>query len=165
MTNPVIYPACSADTGQVYSLLNGTALYLQNKGIMQWEYPFDKGTVVSDIKDQYVFLVREGGQIICTFSARKEGYYWPADTDSYSGDTAYFYKFALRSDLIGGGTGGRLMPLIENYLKNELTISRLRLDCWAGSEKLKKFYSGSGYSYLGDYPEEDYFISLFEKEL
>lgn len=36
------------------------------------------------------------------------------------------------------------------------------LDCWAGNEKLKSFYSNAGFNYCGDLPEEDYKISIFK---
>jgi hypothetical protein len=38
----------------------------------------------------------------------------------------------------------------------------LYLDCWAGNEKLKEFYFNNGFEYVGDFPEEDYFISVFK---
>ncbi|MGV2941336.1 GNAT family N-acetyltransferase [Mesobacillus sp. LC4] len=44
-------------------------------------------------------------------------------------------------------------------------VEELYLDCWAGNEKLKNFYSENGFEYVGDFPEEDYYISVFKCKL
>jgi hypothetical protein len=38
----------------------------------------------------------------------------------------------------------------------------LYLDCWAGNKKLRNFYSNAGFDFIGDFPEEDYMISVFK---
>ena len=52
-------------------------------------------------------------------------------------------------------------------MEYSLTLSKklellLYLDCWAGNDKLKNFYLNNGFKHVGDFPEEDYFISVFK---
>jgi GNAT superfamily N-acetyltransferase len=35
------------------------------------------------------------------------------------------------------------------------------LDCWAGNSKLREFYQKAGFMYHGDFPENDYCISVY----
>ena len=49
---------------------------------------------------------------------------------------------------------------LERYAKNNgVTVY---FDCWAGNDFLKKFYSENGFEYMGDFPEEDYYVSAFK---
>ncbi len=41
----------------------------------------------------------------------------------------------------------------------------LLLDCWAGNAKLRQFYLSAGFEFCGEFPEEDYWIAVFRKEL
>ncbi len=43
-----------------------------------------------------------------------------------------------------------------------LNTNNLYLDCWAGNKKLRNFYLESGFIYMGDYPEDDYYISIYK---
>ena len=51
-------------------------------------------------------------------------------------------------------------PSITNC-ENPLNIT-IYFDCWAGNNFLRKFYTEVGFEYMGDFPEEDYFVSAFK---
>ncbi len=59
----------------------------------------------------------------------------------------------------GRGVGEAVCAWVKAYADSRR--KSVYLDCWAGNEKLKDFYSKAGFDYLGDYPEEDYQISAF----
>ncbi|WP_088012228.1 GNAT family N-acetyltransferase [Gottfriedia acidiceleris] len=63
----------------------------------------------------------------------------------------------------------RAIRLYENFgfiVENEFYTERVSiyLDCWAGNDKLKQFYQNYGLKQLGDFPENDYYISIFKHE-
>jgi len=69
----------------------------------------------------------------------------------------YLYQIAILPEYQGKGIGKQITTFAQG-----LADLAVYLDCWAGNEKLKKFYTETGFKYLGDFPEEDYFISIFK---
>ncbi len=41
----------------------------------------------------------------------------------------------------------------------------LLLDCWAGNATLRRFYAEAGFELHGEFPEEDYWIAVFRRQL
>jgi ribosomal protein S18 acetylase RimI-like enzyme len=77
-------------------------------------------------------------------------------------DNLYLYRVALLPEYQGKNIGLK----VTNYA---CQISRdlkkiLYLDCWAGNVNLKNFYLKAGFDFCGDFPEEDYMLSVFKYE-
>lgn len=49
--------ATSNDLQQVVNVLNKATLGLQKKGIYQWSYPWDVNKIVSQIKNNYAYVL------------------------------------------------------------------------------------------------------------
>ncbi|MBN1410391.1 MAG: GNAT family N-acetyltransferase [Spirochaetales bacterium] len=147
------------------SLLTDVTRYLHQKRLKQWLEPWDENQLVNEIKNHQVFIIRMKNEIRATFSLSREGFPWESHPGISVNDVPYFYRFAVDTDLIGTGIGSKILPEIEHFIKNKLGIEQIRLDCWAGNNKLKDFYLNNGYSCLGDIPEKDYKISLFVKKI
>ncbi|HEX3047167.1 MAG TPA: GNAT family N-acetyltransferase, partial [Bacillota bacterium] len=75
----------------------------------------------------------------------------------------YLYRIAI-SPLFQGKNIG--LEIIAEVKKRSQALNKpVYLDCWAGNEKLRQFYSNAGFEYMGDFPEETYSISVFKYEL
>lgn len=146
------------DYKKLVYVLNETALDLHNKGINQWDYPWNENEVLNQIKSSFLYTVLVNEQVIGTFGIK--------DINSLSDCliqpcSQYLYQIAILPEFQGKGYGQAIIDWAFGYAR-ETKIS-LYLDCWAGNEKLKCFYQENGFHYEGDFPEEDYYISVFKK--
>ena len=152
--NVEIRNATKNDIRIIADILNAATQKLLAKGVMQWEYPWDEETVASFINDFYIVLC-DGAAVGCfglkTYSSL-------TFTEDNSG--LYFYHLAVHPKYNGQGIGKDICRWVKEYSENNSTS--IYLDCWAGNDKLRSFYTDAGYEYMGDFPEEDYFISAFK---
>jgi GNAT superfamily N-acetyltransferase len=72
----------------------------------------------------------------------------------------YLYQIAIHPDDQGMGFGTVISSWACRYSRS--LGEELYLDCWAGNQKLKHFYSENGFDYVSDFPEEGYYISVFK---
>ena len=74
----------------------------------------------------------------------------------------YVSKLAVSEQMSGLGVG----PALVRWLEGEVARSggtHVRLDCWAGNDRLIRYYKDAGFEHLGNVPEDDYQVALFEK--
>lgn len=144
------------DAGNIINLLNKATLHLHEKGINQWDYPWNPNEIKQEINSGHVYVISENDLITGTFSIMSIDELSTADIEKKSG---YLYRIALFPEYQGKSLGLKIINYASDYLKK--LNKPLYLDCWAGNERLKSFYKNAGFEYLGDYPEKDYFISVF----
>lgn len=150
-----IYLANEKDTTAILSILNEVTTHLHSKNIMQWEYPWQSVAIETDIKSQYQYIVKDKDNIAAVFSLKP----MPDNLWNLDETGLYLYRIAVLPDYQGQKIGQFLCNYVKDYVKEN--GKRVYLDCWAGNEKLKNFYRAAGFRYLGDFSEEDYFISVF----
>jgi len=145
------------DLQQITDVLNRVTLDLQQKNIYQWAYPWDSSEIEHAIKKQegYVLLLDE----------KITGTFFISDIHSLSElsiepGSKYLSKVAILPEFQGKSLGSKIIDFACSLAKN--SRKTLYLDCWAGNEKLKAFYCNNGLEYRGDFPEEDYLISIFK---
>lgn len=145
------------DRGSIVCILNKVTLYLHENGINQWCYPWNYYEIEKDIKSGHVYVMTENDLIIGTFSMK--------DIDNLASlliehGSKYLYRVALLPEHQGENLGIKVINYACEYAGS--LEKALYLDCWAGNEKLRSFYRSAGFVFLGDFPEEDYFISVFK---
>ena len=145
------------DLQQLLHILNTTTLDLQQKGIHQWDYPWDHNKIVNQIKNNFSYVLLLDKKMIGTFCIN--------DIENINEFTVeakskYLSQIAILPEFQGRNFGSSITQFACSFVK-ELKKT-LYLDCWAGNEKLKEFYSRNGLEYIGDFPEEDYYISIFK---
>lgn len=146
---------------EVVNVLNEVTLNLLEKEINQWEYPWDKNEIKKEIEGKRIFVVfDDNNQIIATFSIKNIDENLWVKNDSK--DNLYLYRIAVLPQFQGMYIGEQIAEYVFNIAKT--LNKRFYLDCWAGNEKLKKFYSTVGFCYVGDYSEGNYIISVFSYE-
>lgn len=146
----------SFDAQSIVNLLDNVTLDLHRKNIMQWEYPWNSEIIKSDIAKKYVYVCVKDKNIIGTFSIIKTfSQEWlPPETEHL-----YLYRIAVSPEFQGQNIGEKILDYAFDYAKEEKLP--LYLNCWAGNDKLKKFYLKAGLKFFGNFPEEDYMISVF----
>lgn len=145
------------DLEQVVFILNEATLELQQKGIHQWEYPWDKNKIQNQIKNNYSYVLLRHNKIIGTFCINDIDYINDLTVDE---ESKYLSQIAILPKFQGRNVGSAINDFTCSFVKG--LNQTLYLDCWAGNEKLKEFYLRNGLEYIGDFPEEDYFISVFK---
>lgn len=145
------------DTETIVKILDRVTQYLNSKGIYQWEYPWNAEVILKDIESKNVFIVYYEGNSVGTFGLRKleEEKFEVMQIGDY-----YIYRIALIPELQGKNLGRDIIDFACNYTAIE--GFPLYLDCYYGNKNLRKFYSSAGMDYVGDYPEEDYFVSVYK---
>lgn len=154
----IIRSATPDDYKNLIYVLNETALDLHNKGINQWDYPWNEIEVLNQIKSSYIYTVLVDEQVIGTFGIKD---IYSLSVCQIQPNSQYFYQLAILPEYQGKGYGRAIIDWAHGYARE--TNRSLYLDCWAGNEKLKSFYKENGFQYEGDFPEEDYFISIFKR--
>lgn len=145
------------DKERVLGILNKVTLDLHAKGILQWDYPWDADRLASEIQMNYVYVLLKNEQIVGTFCIKEIDELSELKIDYRSN---YLYQIAIIPDYQGNKLGSVITDFACSYAKE--VNKTLYLDCWAGNEKLKGFYSNNGFAYQGDFPQDDYFISIFK---
>lgn len=75
--------------------------------------------------------------------------------------TSRWYLHALMLDPSerGKGLGLTFLERVKQLALSE--PGTIVLDCWAGNTKLREFYQHAGFTYQGNFPEEDYEVAVF----
>lgn len=142
---------------KVVKILDCVTEDLIKKGINQWEYPWDQNVIERDVIGERVFIVKYKEEPIATFSIKNISC---SNNEFYKDKKGkYLYRLAIMPSVQGLGLGSEILSYIEEDY--DFTHDDLYLDCWSGNERLKRFYEIAGFRYLGDFPEEDYEISIF----
>ncbi len=156
-----IRTATIGDQQIVIALLREVAANLQKKGIDQW--------IPEEFTEEKIQEWLRDGDILLTFSQNKLA--GCAVVTTYSNQlwanrphsAVYLSKLAVDIAFRGAGMSQKLLKSVEDWAaqRNRDTI---RLDCWAGNDHLRKFYTEQGYRLVEIAPEETWQVALFEKQ-
>jgi GNAT superfamily N-acetyltransferase len=145
------------DLQVVLYILNETTLDLQQKGIHQWDYPWDNTEIVSQIKNNHSYILLVDEKIIGTFCINDIDNINELSIDVRS---KYLSQISILPKFQGKNFGSTIIDFVCAHVKG--LNKTLYLDCWAGNKKLKEFYLRNGLECIGDFQEESYFISIFK---
>ena len=151
-----IKKASADNLPQILDILNSATQKLLAKEVMQWEYPWDIEVVMNDISQGLFYIAEKNGQAVGCFGLKDFA------NNAFANDDKgmYFYHLAVHPDHSGGSYSKEMCQFVQNFAKE--SGRTVYFDCWAGNDFLKKFYSENGFEYMGDFPEEDYFVSAFK---
>ena len=152
----VIKKAGRDDLSAVVDILNAATEKLLAKGVMQWEYPWDEQVILKDIADGLFYVAQLEGQTFGCLGLKK------FENNPFNNDNTgmYAYHLAVHPQYSGKGYSEHLCRFVHDFAKENNTT--VYFDCWAGNTFLKNFYISAGFEYMGDFPEEDYFVSAFK---
>lgn len=153
-----IRPALPQDLETVLDILNRATEKLLAKGLKQWTKRWEAEPTLRAIEAGKQFLAFESGQVKAVFQLSGKSSN-PVVEAAHPGDL-YLSRLAVDPKWQNHGFGKRVMEQVLRYA-NDLGKT-LYLDCWAGNYKLKTFYKECGMEQFGDFPEDDYFITVFK---
>lgn len=147
----------ATDLTSLVELYNEATLDLLAKGINQWKYPWYSKHVKKDIVNKKIFVLENNDKIIGAFSISN-----PSGLEylQINRNNKYLSKIALLPKYQGKGFGAKILKFAIKFASDEGT--NLYLDCWAGNNKLQEFYRENGFVHIGDFLENDYYISIFK---
>ena len=151
-----ISKATEKDLNDILDILNRATQKLLAKGVMQWEYPWDENVIAEDISNGLFYIANNDENTVGCFGLKS------FENNMFNGDNSgmYFYHLAVHPDHSGKNYSVEMCDFVQAFAKeNNITVY---FDCWAGNDFLKKFYTDAGFEYMGDFPEEDYFVSVFK---
>ncbi|WP_444684490.1 GNAT family N-acetyltransferase [Alkalicoccus luteus] len=152
----IVQRAEKADAAAVTALLNRVTKRLLDINMMQWDYPWDEAAVIAQIDRGERYILISGDHVIGTFAMKQinEPMTFPVAPGS-----CYLFELAVEPVYQGQKIGQKLLE--EAKL---ITAGTLYLDCWAGNEKLRDYYTKAGWKEAGVYPVNDYEICVFLTE-
>ncbi|MER2171547.1 MAG: GNAT family N-acetyltransferase [Psychrobacillus psychrodurans] len=145
------------DLVSIINILDKTTLKLLRKGIEQWSYPWSSSIVEDEINQGLVFKMELDHELVGTFMIKS---IHRLNSLLINPESLYVGRIAIISQYQGKNLGASIINFCRSFSKEHK--KDMYLDCWAGNNKLKSFYMSCGLYYLGDFPEDDYHISIFQ---
>lgn len=147
----------------ITELLRGTAKWIQEQGINQWQYLLEGGEneeIIRSIERNDTYVVLRNEDLIGTFTLYREQNEWDRQLwGEQPADSLYLHRLAFKPDEMGKGLGSSVFAWINKNLQSDKKY--LRLDCVAHNQKLNEFYKRSGFEFLGITDDH----SRYQKEL
>ena len=154
-----IRPAQPSELPEVLAVLDDAAAWLQRTGITQQWPPVisqDAGWV-----ERVTGLVRAGEYFLAQSSGSTVGVFNLRDAPGLDGGPSVWYRpeelqvpacylftLALRRGVAGQGVAASMLQWAFDAARRRGRL--LRLDCWAGNQKLRRYYLDAGFDHMGD---------------
>jgi ribosomal protein S18 acetylase RimI-like enzyme len=145
------------DLKRILYILNITTLDLKQKGIDQWDYPWDDKKITYQVMNNNSYVLLLNNEIVGTFCINEVT---NISKLLVGPESKYLSQIAVIPEYQGRNLGNKVTDFACSLVRG--LNKTLYLDCWAGNKKLKKIYLSNGFDFIGDFPEEDYFISIFK---
>jgi len=173
-----IRAATPNELGDVLGVLDDAAAWLQSIGVReQWPGSFSADPAWVERFTGWtaggnVFLARDASGIAigCFRLMREDTLIWQDNT----GRHVYLHSLAVRRSAAGSGVASAMLDWELEHAAG-LGAEDLRLDCWAGNERLVKYYEASMFEPRGrhhvvlDEPgifgHQDYHVARFAKRV
>ena len=168
-----VRPALPDDTSSIISLSTRVQTALTASGSLQEIGPLARTVVETSIAGSHGYVLELNGRPIGsvlidpldgTFVNTANIAYvsWGVVENLSPGPFWYLHALMLEPAEQGGGLGRGFMEGVLRLMRVEQGREGVVvLDCWAGNEKLRRFYAEAGFEYYGDFPEDDYQISVY----
>lgn len=148
---------------EIFNLLEKVQIDLHNKNIQQWTDEIKIDDIRNFVLKKSFYTLKNGinGKIIAVCCLSENHSFTNVFRDALKNeDVVYLEKVAVLPQFQRKGIGAEIVKYAIKESKNRFN-KNVVLDCWSGNEKLKKFYSNIGFTFVADVPEEDYFVSIF----
>jgi len=148
----------------VLSLMREAALWLQEKGIPQWQ-----GVLGSQGQEIANYRVKEGTAYLAELNRKNAGTISIQWEDPFSwgkkgtdGSAGYIHGLAISRHFAGKEVGKEILKWAEETIRAQKPL--VRLDCMAENPRLCRYYEDAGFSKIGQNSFPSGFkVSLYEK--
>lgn len=152
----IINLAGKSDIKPVVEVLDKATLKLLKKDIKQWTYPWPIPLVENEIAQKLVYKVEIENLVIGTFMIKPIR---SLNNLLIKENSLYVARIAILPEYQGKNIGVHIISYCWSFSKKHKRD--MYLDCWAGNVTLKEFYSKCGLTCLGDFPVDDYYVSVY----
>ncbi|KFY09601.1 hypothetical protein V491_08082 [Pseudogymnoascus sp. VKM F-3775] len=127
--------------------------------------------VHTSIQNEYVFIFQDVvnnkllGAVTISLFCPEAGYGSSDWGIRSSGKKWYLHSLLLEPAYQGQGLGVLFLKEALSLFRAGEGVGVVVLDCWAGNGKLRSFYERVGFVLHGEFPEEDYYITVFALKL
>lgn len=154
-----VRPATAFELRDVLAVLDEAAAWLQDIGVTeQWPAVIsqDEGWVARVsrfVSEGRFFVARAGDTAVGVFHLRDEAgldggpsawWLW----EEQAQPSLYLFTLAVRRSVAGRGVAAAMLDWAFDSAQQRGRV--LRLDCWAGNHKLRRYYTAAGFEHLGD---------------
>jgi GNAT superfamily N-acetyltransferase len=164
-------PATSNDRDYIIDLSSRVQHALTSSGSLQEIGPLSRTVVETSIQGSHAYILETNGlrtgsvlvdPLDGTFSNTEEIPYasWGVG-NVFPGPFWYLHALMLEPEEQGRGLGKGFIEAVLGSMRVAGRSGTVVLDCWAGNAKLRRFYEGIGFRHHGDFPENDYYISVY----
>lgn len=150
-TPVIITPALVSDLPEIYRLFEQAIQFQREKNYIGWNN-YDKGFIQEDIRNQLLYKILNGKDTLGIFSlCYSDPLIWREKEKS---DALYLHRIVLNREF-------REIKLFSLLLDWALVKARqkkrnhLRMDTWAGNEKLINYYKSYGFRFIEDYTTDN----------
>jgi GNAT superfamily N-acetyltransferase len=160
--------AVLSDLSEIVELSVRVQSALTNSGSLQQIGPLTPSEVQNSIDGGHAYILSQKDQLIGSVLVDPlDGVFvntFDIDYQSWGLDELprplwYLHALMIEPGRQGQGLGfGFLQAVVEMMREKGGSVI---LDCWAGNKKLKAFYEKVGFLHHGEFPEEDYLISVY----
>ncbi|KAI5358024.1 Putative GNAT domain, acyl-CoA N-acyltransferase [Septoria linicola] len=168
-----VIPATLEDTDSIVKLSATVQDALTTSGSLQIIGPLKPEIVRAEISDKRCYIIKDTSVLTaCAFYRQMTAEFISKEYEGRVLDIAmhpepwlYLHSVVLRPDMQGRGLGNVLMAVVAHQISQSLRRGTLFLDCWAGNDKLRAFYTRAGFRFVEDVPKKDYVVTLFCRRL
>ena len=175
----MIRPTTEVDLPVVLSILDEAAAWLQEIGMKeQWPLAVSQDAtflarVTRLVSEGRFYVATAGSEAVGVFNLRDEpslesgpGGYWTLE--DMRQPAVYLFQLAVRRTVAGQGVAAAMLEWAFQAARARDRV--LRLDCWAGNDRLRRYYLDAGFDHLGDVEGGDntgryYAVSRFERRV
>lgn len=148
-----IRAAQADDLHEVLSVLDEAGAWLHSVGItQQWPRSFSgregtPETFTDQLHGGIMYVARIEGDAVGTFRlTENDARVWP---EAKTGEALYLHSLAVRRSVAGSGVATEMLTWARARA-GSLGMQELRLDCWAGNQRLRRYYADAGFESRGE---------------
>ena len=159
-----VRPADIDDIAYIVDLSARVQAKLTASGSLQQIGPINREVVSDYVMARAAYVLDDGTRLGSVFvrSIHPESFsqFFQWELHKLAAPVYFLSKLMIEPARQGQGLGVTLLSGAV-ALFNKRKQGTLTLDCWAGNEKLRSFYSQNGFALHGIYPEEDFQVAVF----
>ena len=153
--------ANEADLEAILAMRVAAATWLQSRGIAQWNPDgFTLDETREDFESNRIFALEDdAGELVGSLVLHDDDpKIWP---DATAGEAYYLHRLVTVRERAGEGLGA---TLLAEALRVASDRPLLRLDCWAGNDTLRSYYTAHGFRPVDEIDVGDWRVARFERE-
>jgi ribosomal protein S18 acetylase RimI-like enzyme len=135
------------DLDMIYWLFEQAAVYQLENNVPDWS-AYDKQVLQKDVQEKRHFKILSEDRIACIFSVLfSDGLIW---REKEKGDAIYLHRIVVHPAY----RGRRLFNKIFDWAvetSREKRLNYIRMDTWAGNQKLIDYYKGFGFRFIENF--------------